>query len=68
MKKDAGALPRLNAINRQQLVLRTVDVEELIDDDHSARAIWELVGRLTCTNTSSSAALCSERKPDDSVR
>jgi len=23
-----------------------VDVERLIDDDHSARSIWELVGRL----------------------
>ncbi len=46
MKKDATALPRLNAINRQQLVLRTLDVEKLIDDDNSARLIWELVGRL----------------------
>lgn len=46
MKKDATAVPRLNAINRQQLVLRTLDVEKLIDDDHSARSIWELVGRL----------------------
>ena len=26
--------------------LRTVDVELLIDEDHSARSIWELVGRL----------------------
>jgi len=46
VKKDATALPRLNSINRQQLVLRTLDVEKLIDDDHSARCIWELVGRL----------------------
>ena len=46
MKKDATALPRLNTINRQQLVLRTLDVERLIDEDHSARLIWELVGRL----------------------
>ena len=29
-----------------ELVLRTVDVERLIDDDHSARSVWELVGRL----------------------
>ena len=28
------------------MLLRTVDVEKLIDDDHSARSIWELVGRL----------------------
>jgi hypothetical protein len=25
---------------------RAVDVERLIEEDHSARAIWELVGRL----------------------
>jgi len=36
----------LAAIERRQLVMRTVDVELLIDDDHSARSIWELVGRL----------------------
>jgi transposase len=46
VKKDATAVPRLNAINRQQLVLRTLDVERLVDDDHSVRCIWELVGRL----------------------
>ena len=28
------------------MLLRTVDVEKLIDDDHRARLIWELVGRL----------------------
>lgn len=38
--------PRLASIDRRQLVLRTVDVERLIDEDHSARSIWELVGRL----------------------
>jgi transposase len=38
--------PRLGSINRRQLLLRTVDVERLIDDDHSARSIWELVRRL----------------------
>jgi transposase len=36
----------LSPIDRSQLILRTVDVERLIDDDHSARSIWELVGRL----------------------
>jgi transposase len=46
VKKDEAALPRLNAVNRQQLVLRTLDVDRLVDDDHSARLIWELVGRL----------------------
>jgi len=38
--------PRLASIDRRQLVLRSVDVERLIDEDHSARSIWELVGRL----------------------
>jgi hypothetical protein len=36
----------LAAVNRQQMVMRPVDVELLIDEDHSARSIWELVGRL----------------------
>jgi transposase len=38
--------PRLAFIDRRQILLRTVDVEKLIDEDHSARSIWELVGRL----------------------
>ena len=39
-------LPRLASIDRSQLILRTVDVERLIDEDHCARSIWELTGRL----------------------
>src|SRR5579872_7267642 len=39
-------LPRLASVDRRQMVLRTVDVESLIEEDHSARSIWELVGRL----------------------
>jgi transposase len=38
--------PRLITIDRSQLVLHTIDVDRLIDEDHQARAIWELVGRL----------------------
>ncbi len=38
--------PRLAAVNRRQLVMRTMDVELLIEEDHPARSIWELVGRL----------------------
>jgi transposase len=41
--------PRLKPINRQQLLLRTVDVEQLVEPDHRVRAIWELVGRLDLT-------------------
>jgi len=37
---------RLKRVNRQQMILRAVDVEKLIEPDHPARAIWELVGRL----------------------
>jgi transposase len=43
---ERDAAPRLKRVNRQQLLLRTVDVEKLISADHSARAIWEFVGRL----------------------
>jgi transposase len=38
--------PRLKAINRHQLVLRPMDVEQLVAEDHEVRAIWELVERL----------------------
>lgn len=41
-----GSRVRVKAINRRQLLLRPVDVESLIEADHPARAIWELVGRL----------------------
>jgi transposase len=40
------ASPRLKPVNRQQLLLRTVDVEHLIGADHPARAVWEFVGKL----------------------
>ncbi len=33
-------------VNRQQMSWRAVDVERLIGEDHRARAIWTLVGRL----------------------
>jgi transposase len=33
-------------VNRQQMIWRALDVEKLIADDHPARAIWTLVGRL----------------------
>ncbi len=37
---------RVASIDRRQILLRTVDVERPIDEDHGARSIWELVGRL----------------------
>src|SRR5687768_13228126 len=37
---------RLKAVDRQQMLLRTIDVDRLIPDDDPARAIWEFVGNL----------------------
>src|SRR6202162_3516047 len=44
-----STVPRLVSIDRRQILLRTVDVENLIDENHSARSVWELVGRLDLT-------------------
>src|SRR5208283_4776901 len=41
--------PLIRPVNRQQLSWRAVDVERLIDEDHLARAIWQLVGQLDLT-------------------
>jgi transposase len=38
--------PLIRYVNRQQMSWRAVDVEKLIEEDHLARAIWALVGRL----------------------
>jgi transposase len=38
--------PLIRYVNRQQMSWRAVDVEKLIGEDHTARAIWSLVGRL----------------------
>ena len=38
--------PLIRYVNRQQMSWRAVDVEKLIGEDHPARAIWVLVGRL----------------------
>jgi len=40
------ARPRLAAVDRRQMVLRAIEVERLIAEDHPARSIWALVGRL----------------------
>jgi transposase len=37
---------RQKQINRQQLLLRPVEVEKLVEADDPVRAIWELVGKL----------------------
>jgi len=38
--------PLIRHVNRQQMSWRAVDVDKLIAEDHRARAIWTLVGRL----------------------
>jgi transposase len=43
---EGGAEVRLKEVDRNQLLMRTVDVERLIEEDHPARAIWEFVGQL----------------------
>ncbi len=50
VQPEAKGEPRLQPVNRQQMVWRTVDVERLIEEDHPARAIWELVGRLNLSS------------------
>jgi transposase len=38
--------PRLREVDRKRLILQPTDVEQLIPEDHDARAIWEFVGQL----------------------
>src|ERR1700740_3084956 len=38
--------PLIRYVNRQQMGWRAVDVERLIEEEHLARAIWGLIGRL----------------------
>ena len=45
-ENSASRQPLIRYVNRQQMSWRVVDVEKLIGEDHPARAIWELVGRL----------------------
>ena len=45
-KEGEKPRPRLKRINREQLVMRPMDVEQLVSEDHEVRAIWEFVGRL----------------------
>ncbi len=45
---------RLIHVDRRQICWAMLDVERLIEDDHPARAIWELVGRLDLTGFAAS--------------
>ncbi len=42
----AKGAPRLKPVDRSQMLLRAVDVEELIEPDHAARAIWAFTGQM----------------------
>lgn len=44
-QKEEKRAVRVKAVLRDQLVLRSVDVEQLLGPEHLARAIWELVGQ-----------------------
>lgn len=46
MPENAETRVRLKAIDRKQIYLCAVDIEELIDQQHPARAIWDFVGQL----------------------
>ena len=43
---EGAAEARLKVVDRTQMLLRTIDVEQLIGEDHPARAIWDFVGQL----------------------
>src|ERR1700676_5799979 len=45
-KENMSSKPLIRYVNRQQMSWRAVDVERLIGEEHPARAIWTLVGRL----------------------
>ena len=44
-----GLAVRCKPVERNQLLLRPVDVEKLVGEEHAVRAIWELVGQLDLT-------------------
>lgn len=44
--------PRFEYVNRQQLLMRMLDVEQLIEAEHPARAIWEFLGRINLSSFS----------------
>lgn len=43
--KETGK-PRYKPVERNQLLMRTVDIEELVEADHAVRGIWEMTGLL----------------------
>ena len=43
---ETNSTPRFEPIDRQQVVLEPLDIEQLIPEDHAARSIWEILGGL----------------------
>lgn len=44
--QEVVRVPKLKEVNRKQLIIRPCDIEKLIEADHAARGIWELVSSL----------------------
>jgi len=61
VKNAETPAPRLVPIDRRQILLHRVDVESLIEGDHSARAIWALIGRLDLSRYHSQIAAVEGR-------
>ena len=40
---DLGVAPRLRRPDREQMLMRPCTLEVLLDDDHEARLVWNLV-------------------------
>ncbi|MGA2662996.1 MAG: hypothetical protein ABSH34_36415, partial [Verrucomicrobiota bacterium] len=45
-RAPAPGQARIKSVDRSQIVFSQVDVDRLIEEDHPARAIWELTGKL----------------------
>jgi len=44
--KNGPAKPRLKPIDRRQMMMRSIDIEKLVEGDHPVRAIWEMLGQV----------------------
>src|ERR1700690_1799926 len=56
MAENSLRKPKLELVDRRQLLLRTVDVEQLVLEDDPVRAIWELTGQMDLTSFYSAIA------------
>ena len=60
----AGAgRPRVKPVDRSQLTWQMLDVERLIEPEHPARAIWELVATHSPTPASAVSCIIPDRLP-----